>query len=369
MFSGIWNFVKRHRRKFVFAGAVIGGAIVVSKYAKKKFQELQDDEAAECLSYARRQHHFDSNQRTCNMTVLSMMPTVRDALLQAMDSESLTAQLKNRPDNKIEIWETLKIMSFTRTICSVYSSCMLIVVLRVQLNIIGGYMYLDSVLNKNGTAVEPAVATSEVQNKYLQNIYYLVQQGLTDLIGDVDKAVQNVIGSMSLKERVSLYDVQEIFTKVRKQLEYRQHNGYYDAPTTSLCRFIIPEESGLDQACSLSQEEITLNKLMKETQDMLESADFHSVITMCLDTAFARLLDKSAEYFKSTPVDGAAMINPNDVKLPLAKIVPIMNGLVHFTCGDAPNPFVQELLLKEQVKNFAANVYEAFSQVEDQTPA
>ncbi len=33
--------------------------------------------------------------------------------------------------------------------------------------------------------------------------------------------------------------------------------------------------------------------------------------------------------------------SPNDMCIPLAKVVPIMNGLVHFTCGDAPNPFVQ----------------------------
>ena len=40
----------------------------------------------------------------------------------------------------------LWIAGFTRSICAVYTSCMLIVVLRVQLNIIGGYMYLDSLL-------------------------------------------------------------------------------------------------------------------------------------------------------------------------------------------------------------------------------
>ncbi len=48
---------------------------------------------------------------------------------------------------------------------------------------------------------------------------------------------------MSLKQQVSLYDIQDIFNQVRKQLEYRQRNGYHDAPTTSLCHFIIPEDS------------------------------------------------------------------------------------------------------------------------------
>lgn len=41
---------------------------------------------------------------------------------------------------------------FTRSIVAVYSTCMLVVLLRVQLNIIGGYIYLDNAaLGKNGT--------------------------------------------------------------------------------------------------------------------------------------------------------------------------------------------------------------------------
>lgn len=41
---------------------------------------------------------------------------------------------------------------FTRSIVAVYSTCMLVVLLRVQLNIIGGYIYLDNAaVGKNGT--------------------------------------------------------------------------------------------------------------------------------------------------------------------------------------------------------------------------
>lgn len=45
---------------------------------------------------------------------------------------------------------------FTRTIVGVYSTCMLVVLLRVQLNIIGGYLYLDNSVGKN-TEVRDAV--------------------------------------------------------------------------------------------------------------------------------------------------------------------------------------------------------------------
>lgn len=87
-----------------------------------------------------------------------------------------------RPANKLEIWEDLKIISelsvpeppdwllvviawlgvsdpaslslgFTRTLVAVYSTCMLVVLLRVQLNVIGGYLYLDNSSTVGNTQV------------------------------------------------------------------------------------------------------------------------------------------------------------------------------------------------------------------------
>jgi len=355
--------MKRHRRKFIFTGVVIGGAYVLSKYARKKLQEIQDKEAAECIAFAKRQHHFESNQRTCNMTVLSMLPTMREALMNAMDTESITAQLKAKPSNKLELWEELKILSFTRSICAVYTSCMLIVVLRVQLNIIGGYMYLDSLKASENPDHEKLVATPVIQHRYLEKIQHILGAGLQMLVAEVQRAVHNSISSISLKEYLTLSDVQTIIERVRKHVEFRQENGYHDASATSLCKYMFACEPDVDEACSLSKEQLFMSRVFRETQDVIESGDFHSVISTCLDTGFTRLLDKIAESYKHTPEEGTT-INVNEVSLAMAKLIPIINGLIHTVCGDAPNIFIQELLLKEPVKDFAANVYEAFSQVE-----
>lgn len=96
------------------------GVYFLGKYAQKKLREMQEKEAAEYLAQARRQIHFESNQRTCNMTggsallscdqrdhmtlsdwsvcaaVLSMLPALKDAIVAQLNSESLTALLKTR---------------------------------------------------------------------------------------------------------------------------------------------------------------------------------------------------------------------------------------------------------------------------------
>lgn len=44
------------------------GVYLLGKYAQRKIQQMQEREAAEYIAQARRQFHFESNQRTCNMT-------------------------------------------------------------------------------------------------------------------------------------------------------------------------------------------------------------------------------------------------------------------------------------------------------------
>ena len=41
---------------------------------------------------------------------------------------------------------------FSRTVTAVYISCVVVVVLRVQLNILGGYMYLDTLPKSDGVS-------------------------------------------------------------------------------------------------------------------------------------------------------------------------------------------------------------------------
>ncbi|KAM5163321.1 peroxisomal biogenesis factor 3 [Mantella aurantiaca] len=362
----VWNFLKRHKRKFLYVGAFAGGVYLLGKYAQKKIREIQEREAAEYIAQARRQYHFESNQRTCNMTVLSMLPALKEALMQQLNSESLTSLLKSRPTNKIEIWEDLKIISFTRSIVAVYSTCMLVVLLRVQLNIIGGYIYLDN--SSAGKPCNGLQASPEVQQQYLSSIQHLLGDGMTELITLVKQAVQKVLGSLSLRHSLSLMDLEEHIKEIRRSVE--ECNETPDSERSQskslLCRFMMADEENplTSQACGLTEKDVTTIRLLNETRDMLESQDFSTVLNSCLSRGFGRLLDSIAEFFRPNDQELTQHSPANSlsgISLPLAKVIPIVNGQIHSICSEMPNHFVQELLLMEQVKDFAANVYEAFS--------
>ncbi|XP_015259364.1 PREDICTED: peroxisomal biogenesis factor 3 [Cyprinodon variegatus] len=329
MFSSLWNFIKRHKKKVIFTGAVVGGVYFLGKYAQKKIQEVQEREASEYIAQARRQFHFESNQRTCNMTVLSMLPALRDAIINQLHSESLTALLKTKPANKLEIWEDLKIIS--------------------------KFPNLDRrVLVCPQTLLTPP----GVQQQYLSSIQYLLGDGLTELIRRVKAAVQNSLGGVPLKQSLSLLELEQQLSWIRAEVEVdsgRPLSSYMLADA---------EDALADQACGLTEEDVVTIRLLNETRDMLDSPDFSKVLSTCLNRAFSRLLDNLAEFFRLPAADRPASSGPDSlsaVSLPLAKIIPIINGQINTVCSETPSLLVQELLLNDQVKEFAANVYETFS--------
>ncbi|KAK6180284.1 hypothetical protein SNE40_012470 [Patella caerulea] len=357
MLGSIWNFVKRHKKKFIFSGVVVGGTWMMYKYLLKRLKEIREEEDKEYINVVRRQHHFDSNQRTCNMTVLSMIPNIREILINKLNTEEYTTQLKQSPANKLELWATLKVCSFSRTIASVYGCCLMSVILRVQLNVMGGYIFLDnSQDSKNGYIGRKHRTTKAVQERYLSLIKHFVGPGLVDLIEFVKTATAKELDSLSLRDQLSLENMQSLIQHIRDRVE--QRNGL--PSTLPLSSYLMPNEQKPDIEMIDKEEEI-YDKLIQETRDVIDSPDFQTVITVCLDKGFSKLMDYIAEHYKNI---SNKQTDIHDCGIPLAKMVPVVNGLVFKIVADAPNVFIQELLLMEEVKKFAGNIYEAFSQRE-----
>uniref|UniRef100_A0A4W5P6N2 Peroxisomal biogenesis factor 3 n=1 Tax=Hucho hucho TaxID=62062 RepID=A0A4W5P6N2_9TELE len=265
MFSSSWNFPKRHTMGLLSEVSVY----FLGKYAQKKTQNIQEREASEYIAQARSQFHFESNQRTCNMSVLSMLPTLREAILHHLNSESLTVLLK----------------SFTRSVLAVYSTCMLVVLLRVQLNIIGGYLYMDNSVSKNGMM---PLAPPDGQQQYLSSIQHLLGDGLSEITA-VKKAVQNTLGGS-----LSLQELERHLNQVRAQVEEGDGGSTY----RRLSWYMMPDEENTlaAQACGLTENDITTIKLLNETRDVLESPDFGTVLNTCLNRGFNRVLENMAEF-------------------------------------------------------------------------
>lgn len=349
---------------------------MVGRYAKWRFAEWQRQQEMEYVEQARKQHHFESNLRTCTITFYSLVPSLRDALMEKLNCEAITAKLRERPANKLELWEQLKVLSFSRTVASIYSSCMLFVFLRVQLNIVGGYMYLDSLVgtgeNSNGKKVHIAEG---LQKRYLALVSYLLGDGLDFLVEEIRRAVEDILGEMSLKEKFSHVELTRLVNHIRQSVEFSNHsipikrkspdtanhsskNGCHSTP---LQKFMLP--SDIESLCGEEADD-NFKNLVGETLDILDSDDCQNVLKMCLDAGFAHVMHSMIPFFQVEELDlgavGGIQREPS-LDLPLAKIIPIINGQVNHILSDSENNYFQDLFKVGSAREFAANVYEAFS--------
>ncbi|XP_076440005.1 peroxisomal biogenesis factor 3-like [Babylonia areolata] len=364
MLTRLWNCMRRHKKKLIFFTAFFGGGWVAYKWLQQKVQEVRNAQDKAYLEKMKRQHHFDSNQRTCNMTVLSMVPNLREALDKELSSKELTDKLQNNPPDKLSLWIELKIVSVARGITGVYGCCLLTLLLRVQLNLMGGYLFLDTVHGKreeeseSGSGVQMPKA---VQERYLSLVKHLLGEGIAELAKYVKQATEKEVGRISLKEQMSIDYIQSVVNAVRERVECGNTELCQGPSTLPLCQYVLPGEQVPDMEVKTDEEEL-FDKLVKETRDIMESSDFHLVLQESLERGFARLMDNVADHYRQKMDPEKPEISLHEVVLPFAKVLPVMDIVITRLLCDAPNTFIQELLLLEQLKNFAANIYEAFSQ-------
>lgn len=376
MFSRLRNFVSRNRRKFIVSGIVIAGTGLAIRYAQSRLREYQEKTVKEFLEKTRRLQHFESTEKTCDQAINGLMPGLCDAIVKMLDTDSILAELRTNTDRKLELWEELKFLAFARCTAFVYATALLVTSLRVQLNVIGGYMYKDTIQAE-------AKITKETQTIYnLLLIQHLMNSGLQQLVKIIRDNVEKIMKTHSLKGMMTLSDVEQLFWSIQTAIDKDVNRN--------LVQFVLPAEVHRNQ-----QDEI-LNKMLSDTLDVLECGDFIDLTESCFNNGFNVLIDKIADFYvqpengkngknklngsiEPLPSTSKAVekiflnnnghVNINKVSLPLAKLIPIVNALTTQTFTNVADSkssknlsssLVTLQILNQNVKTMGANVYEVY---------
>ncbi|KAJ6633406.1 Peroxisomal biogenesis factor 3 [Pseudolycoriella hygida] len=373
MFSSVKDFLSRHKRKFIVTGVIVGGGALALQYAQRKLRQFQEDQTREFIQRTRRSQHFESTERTCNQAIMGVAPALCDKILKRLNTDTILQQIRESPEKKVELWNELKVQAFTRLTTLVYACSMLVVSLRIQLNILGGYLYKDTI------AEGQTELTKENQQRYLSLSQHLLEEGIEKLVALIERKVREVLGLYELKQNLSLADTEQIFWSIQMAV-----NSDVEGPNSSLGKYILQEELNIPNETEL------LTKMYTETLDMLESDEASSLNTYNVSRGFSIVMDSIADYYyeplKKTGMDivnensiaipstskadlnvSSTLPNINSVQLPLAKLIPIVNGLggKHFNVNVRPASLSTSLvtlyLVSDKVKLLGANVYEVFS--------
>lgn len=383
MFSRLRGFLYRHRRKFITSGILVGGIILATRYTQRKLREWQENETRVFIERTKRQQHFESTERTCNQTILSLAVGLRDTVTGILNTEEIVDKLRHGTSEKIALWYELKILAIARSAALIYSSTMLVATLRIQLNLISGHMFRDS---KN--IDEQAKIDGALQERFLSICEYFMSEGAAKLSIFIKEKVEETVTSISLAQKLTLRDMEQIYWGIMSSVSADAERD----PVKNLSTYVLPPN------CEVTDDQ-TLSKIITETLDLLESEEVQSLVRSSVRTGFVMMVDHISEYFFDSSFPGQSETtetivavpgpstqsnfsprsneteksgsmqqtngfpNLNKMSIPMAKLIPIINGQVPAVPrnGDSPSVWVKQLILNDKLKTLGANVYEAFS--------
>jgi len=405
--AAVTGWVRRNKRRLLFGSAVAGGLVLVGKVVQRRLLQAQEEETRVLLERARRQHHFETTSATCSQTILQVFPSLRQAVEDKLASEPITSSLRSKPppQNKLELWDKLKVIAFARCSALVLGGVYISLMVRIQLNVLAGYLYQQQVFCSSGFTATigegKTKISSNIQEKYLEICTRFVSKGMDTLCCHLTDIVQSVTEEISLKQKMSLPDIEKVLTNIFSQVETSENErnifrnpGVYFLPVED----IIESEQDILTALTI-QEKNLLKQMFEETLDVLDSEDTISLAISCSRQGVSHLVDRVAEYYatigmtmdynqnqSTDPISSgksalhdpslscksalhdSGFVSPANVSLAVAKLIPILSGLVH-NPQEEQDLWLLHLLEDPNMKLLGANVYETFCQVESKEDA
>lgn len=349
------NFLSRHRRKIFGITLIVGGAVIGSRYAQRRFIEWQEKETKEFLDRTKKQQYFESSEKTCNQTILALSKTLRENILTLLNCEKIIEQLREGSSNKVELWQELKILVFTKVSMLIYCGTLLVIALRIQLNIIGGHIYCSGQEPTSDFKI-----TKDLQEKYLSKCNHFLNEGIGQLLPLVQEKVQSALKDVPLTQSLNLQQLENIFWGIQTSINIDSRS-----PLKNMPRLLY----GYD----LGGEDVVVQDIMKDTVELLKCPEVLDIASSCISRGFSNLVDKIAEFFLPqengfTSIDlpgtskscNVRFSHPNNVSKALAKIIPIVNGFGNPGTFDVPEAWISPFIHMDRVKTLGANIYESY---------
>ncbi|KAF3935601.1 hypothetical protein ABW19_dt0204183 [Dactylella cylindrospora] len=271
------TFFRKNRTNLAIGASVIGGIYIGANYILGKFSETKDRMATDRIARENLRRRFEQNQEDCSFTVLALLPTATERIIELLPVEQITHQLQEkkaarlaksgapsevsfgatsvkdddgisvkslksepapagsepRPKKtKAQLWNELKITSITRAYTLIYTLSLLCFFTRIQLNLLGRRNYLSSVISLAERDSESPISLEnneanpqlsgedyDVNRKYLTFSWWLLHRGWRKLLSVVEVSVKQVFGPLNPRDDISMAQLRDLTMQIRKTVE------------------------------------------------------------------------------------------------------------------------------------------------------
>ncbi|XP_074309478.1 peroxisome biogenesis protein 3-2 [Silene latifolia] len=360
--NSLRGFWRRHKKKiFVTLGVVGSGYAVYRLYDahKRRLYELQrqlahDRENDERIK-AQLQEHFESIQRIADSATLPhAMHYLSSRLNEELDLAVLTERLKQGKDTltlpeKLDLWDRLKVLGFTKMVLSLWSVTLLSLFVRVQVNILGRQLYIDIARShENSPLIEEAnfIDQDDEQN-FLARADFLARHGLPALITNMEAAAVEILKTKQLKDTFNSSMLHETIMQILETfMSMGKPHPWVDYLMPEDARF--PGLTASSSSNSLTLSDVTkFDQLMTEAQTVLSSDEFTNVVEVSLTTVANAVVKDIFNHPSGAPTG-----------TPLVKLVPRVAQVSQLILDEpSENQFIQLIRNIHDVELFFTILY------------
>lgn len=155
---------------------------------------------------------------------------LRNSVVKSLDTEAIVEKLRNGCNDKIATWNRLKVVAISRCAAIVYSHVMLVTLLRIKVNLIGGHMFKDSLDLEGGIS-----ADSATQQMYLSLCHNFMSEGVSKLCNLLLEKVEEITSSTSLGDKLTLRDLEQIYWAIASSMSSDPQTD----PVKNMARYVI----------------------------------------------------------------------------------------------------------------------------------
>lgn len=95
------NWLRRNRTNFAIGAGVLGTAYLAGQYALGKFSEARQRMSEERIAKENLRRRFEQNQEDCTFTVLAILPTATEKILDAIPVEQVLEELQRQKAERL----------------------------------------------------------------------------------------------------------------------------------------------------------------------------------------------------------------------------------------------------------------------------
>ncbi|KAH8102100.1 Peroxin-3 [Cristinia sonorae] len=350
-------------------------------------------------------HREQDSPRSARGAALSdSIITSTDSSAMSYDAPTMTPHAAGPVlKTKAELWREVKILTFTRTLTTLYSMTLLSLFTHIQLSILGRHKYVQSVLQQareeqmnalvqdsfdltrligGGPSMESCYNEDELQSvdaiseeterKFLTLTWWILNVGWKDVGERVRRGVEEVFESVSLKSKLSAAELHRLVSDVRRRVEYEvtfegkerriNFTSTLLPPTSETLQHVLTQ-GGIDSRLAAAPD-ATFQGLLSEIRTHLASSNLERVLEVCLDQATETLfngLEKNVFFEQSVGLDapsGLGLVPESRVRL--AGMLPGLARWCHLALEGLPNELIDGLAAVREVSAFSAIIYSSY---------